>query len=227
MIRHVPTAGQLPSDWTDGYWVSGGTLHVLTRHLSIFALTGDTEAPTPPMNLNATVNDGKLTLYWDPGSDNSGTIANFVFFVDDQPVKNLGGTETQYTVGPFDPDRLAPFSIVELDTSGNASTPLTVKVVPSIVGLSLDDARAALLAAGFAVGDVTVVDANAPAGTVVGPTNLTLVTPGRRCRYQLAGAGTTSAEVRLRRRRHEAGSCSHSAGSSASASPPTTRRRSR
>jgi hypothetical protein len=64
MIQAVPTAGQLPSGWTDGYWVGGSTMHILTRHLSLFALTGDTEAPTPPTNVSASVNDGNLTLYW-------------------------------------------------------------------------------------------------------------------------------------------------------------------
>ena len=49
MIQAVPTAGQLPGGWTDGYWVNGATMHILTRHLSLFALTGDTEAPTPPI----------------------------------------------------------------------------------------------------------------------------------------------------------------------------------
>jgi hypothetical protein len=39
-------------------------MHILTRHLSLFALTGDTEAPTPPTNVSASVNDGNLTLYW-------------------------------------------------------------------------------------------------------------------------------------------------------------------
>ena len=191
MIQAVPSAGQLPGGWTDGYWVSGGTMHILTRHLSLFALTGDTEAPTPPVSPSASVNDGNLTLYWGPGTDNSGTIANYVFFVDGKPVKNLGGTETQYTVGPYDPTDSHTYSIVELDASGNASTPLTVKLVPSIVGLSLDAARAALLAAGFTVGDITVVDANAPDGTVVGPANLTLATPGSAVPLQLAGGGAT------------------------------------
>ena len=115
MIQAVPTAGQLPSGWTDGYWVGGSTMHILTRHLSLFALTGDTEAPTPPVKPSASVNDGNLTLYWSPGTDNSGTIANYVFFVDGKPVKNLGGTETQYTVGPYDPNDSHTYSIVELD----------------------------------------------------------------------------------------------------------------
>ena len=106
-------------------------------------------------------------------------------------MKNLGGTETQYTVGPYDPNDSHTYSIVELDASGNASAPVTVKLVPNIVGLSLDAARAALLAAGFTVGDVTVADSSAADGTVVSPAGLTLAAPGSAIALQLAGGGST------------------------------------
>ncbi|HVP75879.1 MAG TPA: Ig-like domain-containing protein, partial [Gaiellaceae bacterium] len=191
MIQQVPTAGQLPNGWTDGYWVAGGTMHILTRHLSLFALTGDTQAPTPPTSVSASVNDGNLTLYWGAGSDNSGSIANYVFFIDGKPVKNLGGTELQYTVGPYDPNDSHTYSIVAQDANGNSSEPVTVRLVPSIAGLSLDAARAALIAAGFTVGDVTVADSSAPAGTVISPSGLTLAAPGSAIAIQLAGGGST------------------------------------
>ena len=190
MIQAVPTAGQLPAGWTDGYWTSGTTIHILTRHLSLFALTQDSQAPTPPVNPSASVNNGNLTIYWSPGTDNSGSIANYVFFVDGKPVQNLGANQTQYTVGPYDPTASHTYSIVEVDAAGNASAPLTVQLVPNLVGLSLEAARAALLAAGFTVGDITVTDANAPDGTVVAPANLTLAAPGSAIALQLAGGGS-------------------------------------
>jgi hypothetical protein len=65
-----------------------------------------------------------------------------------------------------------------------------VKLVPNIVGLSLDAARAALIAAGFTVGDITVTGSNAPDGTVVSPAGLTLATPGSAVALQLAGGST-------------------------------------
>jgi len=170
LLRAVPTAGQLPADWSDGYWREDGTVHVLTRHLTLFALVKDQTPPGAPTNLNATVNDGTFTLRWDPSVQEGKEIANFVLFADDQPIQNLGATQLEYAVGPFDPADTRSFSIVEIDTSGNVSVHSTaIKVVPQLAGMSLDDARTALTAKGFGVGDITVVDSQTPAGTIVGP----------------------------------------------------------
>ena len=117
-------------------------------------------------------------------------IANYVFFVDGKPVKNLGATETQYTVGPYDPNDSHTYSIVEQDASGNSSQPVTVRLVPNIAGLSLDAARAALIAAGFTVGDITVADSSAAPGTVISPNGLTLAAPGSAIALQLAGGSS-------------------------------------
>ena len=171
LLRAVPTAGTLPADWSDGYWSDNGTVHVLTRHLTLFALVKDQKPPEAPTNLNGTINDGALTLRWDPTNTAGKELAGFVLFADDQPIRNLGATELEYAVGPFDPADTRSFSIVEIDTSGNASVrSAAIKVVPQLAGLSLDDARTALTAKGFGVGDITVVDSQTPAGTIVGPT---------------------------------------------------------
>jgi hypothetical protein len=101
----------------------------------------------------------------------------FVFFVDGQPYKNLGGTELQLEMGPFDPNDNHAYSIVQVNAAGKASDQsVAVKVVPALSGLSLDDARAALGAKGFTAGDITVVDSQLPSGTVVGAANLVGVT---------------------------------------------------
>ncbi len=50
MLQAVPTAGVLPAGWNDGYYQSGGSVHILTRHLSLFALTADTRPPATPTN---------------------------------------------------------------------------------------------------------------------------------------------------------------------------------
>jgi hypothetical protein len=117
------------------------------------------------------VNDGQLTLRWDPSVTSGKEIDGFVLFADDQPISNLGATEYQYVVGNFDPSEARSFSIVERDTIGNISAHSNaIKVVPQLTGLSLDDGRAALTARGFGVGDVVVVDSQSPAGTIVGTT---------------------------------------------------------
>jgi hypothetical protein len=177
LLRAVPNAGQLPGDWSDGYWRSNGTVHVITRHLTLFALVIDQTPPGAPTDLNGTVNNGLLTLRWNPTNQTGKQIANFVLFADDQPISNLGATELQYTVGAFDPNESRAFSIVEVDTAGNTSErSAAIKVVPQLNGLSLDSARSALIAKGFGVGDITVTDSKTPAGTIVGPAPTPIVT---------------------------------------------------
>ena len=191
MIRRVPNAGQLPSDWSDGYYRSGTVVHVLTRHLSIFGMAEDLTPPSAPSGLNGTVNNGILTLRWDPSHQAGKEIANFVVFADDQPIRNLGPTELEYTVGPFDAADTRAFSIVQTDTAGNTSDrSAAIKVVPQLAGLTLDAARSALTAKGFGVGDITVVDSQEPAGTVVGPTGLVTAPVGSVLPLEVsAGAG--------------------------------------
>ncbi|HWX08579.1 MAG TPA: PASTA domain-containing protein, partial [Gaiellaceae bacterium] len=147
--------------------------------------------PSAPTNLNGTVDNGILTLRWDPSTDPSKTTANFVVFGDDQPLQNLGATELQYQVGPYDPAETRAFSVVQTDTSGNTSArSAAIKVVPTLAGLSLDDARASLGAKGFSVGDIQVVDSQTPAGTIVGPTDLVAAAVGAAIPLQVsAGPG--------------------------------------
>ncbi len=180
----------LPADRSDGFYRSGGTIHVLTRHLSLFGLLTDAERPSPVRDLNGSVHDGNLYLYWAPGSDNSGVLADFVVFVDGQPVMNLGATEYQYEVGPWDPSHSHTYGVVEVDGAGNTSDQLQMTAVPTLAGLTLEEARAALAGAGFVAGDATVVVSDLPAGTVAGPTDLVLAAPGSTIPLQLsAGPG--------------------------------------
>jgi hypothetical protein len=194
LIKRVPTAGQLPADWQDGYYRAGSVLHVLTRHLTIFGMAVDTTPPTlpsPPTGLNGTVDNGILTLRWDPAPIDGGEIANFVVFADDQAVSNLGGTQFEYRVGPFDANDLHAYSIVETDSHGNASArSAAIKVVPQLAGLTLEAARTALTSKGFGVGDVTVVESDEPEGDVVGPTGLVTAAAGSALGLQVsAGPG--------------------------------------
>jgi hypothetical protein len=194
LIQRVPTAGQLPASWADGYYRTGNVVHVLTRHLSIFGMATDTTPatpPSPPTGLNGTVDNGTLTLRWDPSPIDGGAIANFVVFSDDQAIANLGGTQFEYQVGPFDAHDPHAYTVVETDTNGNASArSAAIKIVPQLTGLTLEDARTALTAKGFGVGDITVVESDEPAGTVVGPTNLVTAAAGSALGLQLsAGPG--------------------------------------
>jgi hypothetical protein len=183
LIRRTPGAGMLPSTWEDGFYRDGNEVHVLTRHLSIFGMTAEPNPPvttTPgtgtlaaPTGLNGTVNDGQLTLRWTPSLVAGRDIANFVVFGDDTPLVNLGGTELETKVGPYDPNDPRAYSVVENLGPGEASPRSeAIKVLPVLVGKSVDEARAALEAKGFVAGDIMVVDSAQPAGTVLGPANL-------------------------------------------------------
>jgi hypothetical protein len=185
----------LPAGWDDGYYRDGTDLHVLTRHLSIFGMETDPDplvptvpsgAPTAPTGLNGTVNDGQLTLRWTPPTFDG--LANFVVFGDETALVNLGATQLETQVGPYDPNDPRAYSVVATNAAGDKSARSdSIKVLPRLVGLTVDAARAALEAKGFHAGDLMVVDSPQPAGTVVGPANLFTAAVGATIPLQVAG----------------------------------------
>ena len=169
--------------------VSAGTLHILTRHLSLFALTAATQTPTPPSNVTASVNGGNLTFYW--ASGNSEPIANYVFFVDGQAVADPRREPDAVHGRPVRPDRRTHV----LDRRGRHERQARARPRPSSScrtssASASSAARAALLAAGFTVGDITVTGSTAADGTVVGPVGLNFAAPGSAIPLQLAGGGS-------------------------------------
>src|SRR5439155_11488337 len=48
VIHRVPTAGTLPAGWDDGFFSDASGFHILTDHLSLFALLRDLEPPQAP-----------------------------------------------------------------------------------------------------------------------------------------------------------------------------------
>ena len=185
MIQAVPTAGQLPSGWTDGYWVGGGTVHILTRHLSLFALTGDTEAPTPPVNPPPRSTTASCAFYSAPGTDDSGAIANFVFFIDGKPVRTSAARRPS-SRSARTTRRLAHVLDRRARRAGNPSPPRDGRGSASIAGLSLEPPRGAP-ARRFTVGDITVADSSAARRHRRQPAGLTLAGPAPPSPLQLAG----------------------------------------
>jgi DNA-binding NarL/FixJ family response regulator len=151
----------------------------------------DVSPPSAPTGLNGTVNDGRLTLRWTPGAVENGSVANFVVFGDDTPLVNLGATQFEAQVGPYDPADPRTYSVVQTSDIGTTSPrSQAVKVLPRIVGLTLESARAALAAKGFVSGDAVVVDSAQPMGLVVGPANLVTAPVGSTIPLQVsAGSG--------------------------------------
>ena len=47
-IQLLDAPGVLPASWQDGYWRDHGSVHILTRHLSLFALLNSLTGTAPP-----------------------------------------------------------------------------------------------------------------------------------------------------------------------------------
>ena len=66
VLRRVPTAGTLPAGWLDGYWSDASGVHILTLHLSQFAVVRDL---TPPATEGGSGSNGGS----DTGDGSTGT----------------------------------------------------------------------------------------------------------------------------------------------------------
>ncbi|HWG56720.1 MAG TPA: PASTA domain-containing protein, partial [Gaiellaceae bacterium] len=187
----------LPADRRDGYYIDGAGVHVLTRHLTYFALGLDTEPPTPPTHLGGAIGADGLTIRWIPGRDNSRRLGNVVLFVNGEPYRNFGPTEYEAKLGPVLEDDTRTFHLVQLDAAGNASAKSeTLRALPKFLGLPFEQARAALAARGFTVGRVTYEPApGVAAGTVIAPVDLVFGVDGRP--LDLVVAGTAPVQTRL------------------------------
>src|SRR5262249_1234770 len=66
VIPRVPTGGTLPAGWVDGFFTASDGVHILTKHLSLFALLRDLQAPQAPQNVRGYVGPDGLTIRWLP-----------------------------------------------------------------------------------------------------------------------------------------------------------------
>jgi hypothetical protein len=142
VIHRVPTPGVLPAGWTDGFWTAADGIHILTRHLSLFALLKDLEAPQAPQNVRGYLGPDGLTIRWLPGSDNSGTYDYVTLFAGSSDTGHFGPDYTATTVAGWTPGDPRIFRLQETDLAGNQSglTPPLAQV-PSLAGLTLDQAQ--------------------------------------------------------------------------------------
>ena len=189
-IPELAVAGTLPASWQDGYWRTGSVVHVMTRHLSLFAsVTGiGIDASTPPGGFSAVIGFDGLTLRWAPGI---ATVRQFVLYADGRQIGVFSGGEFEAKLGQIGADDTRRFTLTEVSPSGIESSPTPVlRVVPPVAGASQADAAIALAARGFTVGKLTEVAApGVPAGTVVGPTVLQLQAEGTAVDLQIAAGG--------------------------------------
>ena len=195
VIHRVPTGGTLPAGWVDGFFTASDGVHVLTRHLSLFALLKDLEAPQAPQNVRGYVGPNGLTIRWLPGSDNSGTYDYVTIFADSTDSGRYGPDYTAATLAGWKPGDTRIVRLQETDLAGNQSA-LTqpLQDVPSLVGLTVDQAEAALAARGLSIGSVTVGGAGMP-GTITGPEGLAFAPQGSAIDVTVAPGGASASLV--------------------------------
>jgi hypothetical protein len=162
----------LPPARPDGFHGNESSVSVLTHHLTFFGLKVDDGLPTPPRHIAGVVAADGLTLRWIPGTDASGELGNVLLYVNGELYRAFGPRQFETKMGPFTPGDSRVFTLVQLDAAGNRSPHgEELRAVPPVVGKSLDQAVAALAAAGFQLGTVREQPvATVAPGTVVGPT---------------------------------------------------------
>ncbi len=166
----------LPAGARDGFYHDADGVHVLTRHLTFFGLMLDDEAPTPPRHIAGVVADDGLTIRWIPGTDASGQLGNVILVVNGGEYRLFGPTEYEAKLGAIDSGDTRRFQLVQLDAAGNksAATPV-LRLVPTVAGLGVEAAHAALTVRGFELGTVREeIVPTVAAGTVVGPAGLSM-----------------------------------------------------
>jgi hypothetical protein len=191
-------ATTLPAGWKDGFYRDGAAVHVLTRHLSKFALLRDIEAPEPPHSLHGVVAYDGLTLRWVPGRDNSGLIRVVTLLVNGVPYQDFDPTQFEVKMGPFDAADTRVFSFTQRDVAGNQSAEsVQLRAVPTLAGRTLSEAEAALAERGFSVGAVREEPSTALPGTVIEPTGMLVAATGSAVDLVVAAGAEQVADSRL------------------------------
>ena len=201
-IPELATPGTLPGAWQDGYWRTGNVVHILTRHLSLFAiLTGIvSDANAAPRDFAAVSRYDGLTLRWAPGIPQ---VRMFVLYADGQPIAQFGGEQFEVEARPDRGRRHASLH-ADRDQPARASRArprlccAPCRRSPASRRLRLPQA---LAARGFTVGKLVQVSApGVPAGTVVGPTGVRVQEEGTAVDLQVASAPLSAARSRCRSR---------------------------
>jgi len=196
-LPRLASPGTLPADQRDGFWRDGAKFHVLTRHLTLFAVLSDSEAPQAPRDLGGTVGADGLTLHWRAGPDNSGLVDEVTLYVNGERYASYGADVTEAKLGPFAADDPRVFTWRERDAAGNVSaeTP-RLRLLPALAGKTLAEVQPMLVARGFMIGTVTERASTAQPGTVIEPEGVALALEGSAVPLVVA-AGATPAQAKL------------------------------
>ena len=156
MIEPIPSGTSLPSGWQDGYYTSGSDVHILTKHLSSFALLEDVQAPTSAgAGFKGAKKKGRLVLSWKRATDQSGVVSAYLVYADGSLVKTVAGKARSVKLGAFKTIDKRAFQVAARDAAGNVG-PRThaLLVVPALARLTVADAEQRLAARGLRMGKV-------------------------------------------------------------------------
>ena len=156
VIEPIPSGTSLPSGWQDGYYTSGSDVHILTKHLSSFALLEDVQAPTKPAGFKGAKKKGRLVLSWKGATDQSGVVSAYLVYANGSLVKTVAGKARSVKLGAFKTIDKRAFQVAARDAAGNVG-PRTraLLVVPALARLTVADAKQRLTARGLRMGKVT------------------------------------------------------------------------
>jgi hypothetical protein len=134
-----------------------------------------------------------LTIRWVPGTDTA-QLKGYTLYADGVQIGTFGPTTYEAKLGQSSAADARRFWLTETTTAGAESGPSAVlRVVPALAGLNVEQANAALTARNLVGGAVSTVPSLAPAGTVVGPSDLAVVAEGTSVPLQVSGSGVARA----------------------------------
>lgn len=155
-IEPIPSGTNLPSGWQDGFYTSGTDVHILTKHLSSFALLEDVQGPTKPAGFKGAKKKGRLLFSWKAAKDQSGVVSAYLVYANGSPVKTLAGTARSVKLGHFKTTDKRAFQVAARDAAGNVGPrSRALLVVPRLAKLTVANAKQRLTARGLRIGKVT------------------------------------------------------------------------
>ena len=167
-IAEMP-GSSLPAAWNDGFERDGSNIRIHTRHLSIFTLLRDVQAPSVPGGFKGVVSGKNFSLAWTAASDNSGLVSAYRVYANGVLVKTVDGAARKAPMGLLKLIDRRGFQVAAVDEAGNTGAKTKVlKIVPKLVKLKMTAAMKALKTRGFKVGRISYkVSKTVPKGKVV------------------------------------------------------------
>ena len=167
-IAEMPGAS-LPAAWNDGFERDGSNIRIHTRHLSIFTLLKDVQAPTVPGGFKGVLAGKNFSLSWTAATDNSGLVSAYRVYANGVLLKTVDGAARTAAMGALKLTDKRGFQVAAVDEAGNAGAKTKVlKIVPKLAMLKMTAAMKALKARGFKLGRISYkVSKSVPKGKVI------------------------------------------------------------